>query len=132
VLARRKHQSAWIAGPTRERSNLTTIVQPLRAFGTHAGSVFALGQGAWRQLSALDGSSGFVEELRINFAKHEVPKARGMVAEMPGYARVDLVKGSLYWQFIDTHGGLQKLDRREAANFFLDSCRTTMTTVFSV
>jgi hypothetical protein len=43
-----------------------------------------------------------------------------MVAEMPGYARIDLVRGTLYWQFIDTQGGLQKLDRREAANFFLD------------
>ena len=49
-----------------------------------------------------------------------MPKARGMVAEMPGYARIDLVRGTLYWQFIDTQGGLQKLDRREAANFFLD------------
>ncbi|MDB5610940.1 MAG: hypothetical protein JWP25_7840 [Bradyrhizobium sp.] len=48
------------------------------------------------------------------------PYARGMVAEMPGYGRIDLVKGTLYWQFIDTQGWLQKLDRREAANFFLD------------
>jgi hypothetical protein len=67
-----------------------------------------------------DGWFGFIEELRMNLAKHEVPKARGMVAEMPGYARIDLVRGTLYWQFIDTQGGLQKLDRREAANFFLD------------
>jgi hypothetical protein len=67
-----------------------------------------------------DGWFGFIEELRMNLAKHEVPKARGMVAEMPGYARIDIVKGTLYWQFIDTQGGLQKLDRREAANFFLD------------
>ena len=56
----------------------------------------------------------------MNLAKHEVPKARGMVAEMPGYARIDLVRRRLYWQFIDIQGGLQKLDRREAANFFLD------------
>jgi hypothetical protein len=67
-----------------------------------------------------DGWFGFIEELRMNLAKHEVPKARGMVDEMPGYARIDLVRGTLYWQFIDTQGGLQKLDRREAANFFLD------------
>jgi hypothetical protein len=52
--------------------------------------------------------------------KHEVPKKRGMVAEMPGYARIDVVKGTLYWQFIDAQGGLQRLDRREAANYFLD------------
>ena len=49
-------------------------------------------------------------------AKHEVPKKRGTVAEMPGYARMDNVTGTLYWQFIDAQGGLQKLDRREAAN----------------
>jgi hypothetical protein len=67
-----------------------------------------------------DGWFGLIEELRMNLAKHEVPKARGMVAEMPGYARIDLVRGSLYWQFTDTQGRLQKLDRREAANFFLD------------
>jgi hypothetical protein len=67
-----------------------------------------------------DGWFSFVEELRMNLAKHEVPKARGMVAEMPGYARMDIVRGTLYWQFVDTQGGLQKLDRREAANFFLD------------
>lgn len=67
-----------------------------------------------------DGWFGFIEELRMNLAKHEVPKKRGMVTEMPGYARMGLVKGSLYWQFIDAQGGLQKLDRREAANFFLD------------
>jgi hypothetical protein len=68
----------------------------------------------------MDGWFGFIEELRMNLAKHEVPKTRGMVAEMPGYARIDLVRGTLYWQFIDTQGGLQKLDRREAANYFLD------------
>jgi hypothetical protein len=66
-----------------------------------------------------DGYFSFIEELRMNLAKHEIPKKRGMVAEMPGYARIDIVKGTLYWQFIGTDGGLQKLDRREAANFFL-------------
>ena len=45
---------------------------------------------------------------------------RGTVAERPGYARMDLVTATLYWQFIDAQGWLQKLDRREAANFFLD------------
>jgi len=67
-----------------------------------------------------DGWFGFIEELRMNLAKHEVLKSRKLVAEMPGYARIDIVTGTLYWQFIDAQGGLQKLDRREAANFFLD------------
>jgi hypothetical protein len=68
----------------------------------------------------VEGWFGYIEELRMNLAKHEVPKTRGMVAEMPGYARIDRVTGNLYWQFTDTHGGLQKLVRRDAANFFLD------------
>jgi hypothetical protein len=67
-----------------------------------------------------DGFFSWIEELRMNLAKHEVPKTRGMVAEMPGYARMDVVTGTLYWQFIGTHGGLEKLNRRKAANFFLD------------
>jgi hypothetical protein len=50
-----------------------------------------------------------------------------MVTEMPGYARMGLVTGTLHWQFIDAQGGLQKLDRREAANFFLDIQVITMT-----
>jgi hypothetical protein len=32
---------------------------------------------------------------------------------------MDVVRGTLYWQFIDTQDGLRK-PRREAANFFLD------------
>jgi hypothetical protein len=68
----------------------------------------------------IDGFFHWIEGLRMNLAKHEVPKLRGIVAEMPGYARMDLIRGSLYWQYTDAHGGLQKLARREAANFFLD------------
>jgi hypothetical protein len=56
----------------------------------------------------MDGWFGFIESLRMNLAKHELPK-RGMVAEIPGYARIDLVSSTLYWQFINAQGGLQKL-----------------------
>jgi hypothetical protein len=67
-----------------------------------------------------DGYFDWIEGLRMNLAKHEVQgKKRGMVAEAPGYARIDMVRGTLYWQFIGTDGGLEKLDRREAANLFL-------------
>ena len=61
-----------------------------------------------------------IEELRMNLAKHEVPRTKGQVAEMPGYARMDQIKGTLYWFFIGVQGGLEKLDRRETANLFLD------------
>jgi hypothetical protein len=33
---------------------------------------------------------------------------------------MDQISGTLYWQYIGSHGGLEKLDRRDAANFFLD------------
>jgi hypothetical protein len=33
---------------------------------------------------------------------------------------MDIASGTLYLQFIYTQGGLQKLDRREAANCFLE------------
>jgi hypothetical protein len=32
---------------------------------------------------------------------------------------MDLFTGSLYWHFINEHGGLEKLDRRELSNDFL-------------
>jgi len=60
-----------------------------------------------------------VEALRVTLAKHEVPKSRRLMAEAPGYARMDTFTGSLYWHFIDEHGGLEKLDRRELSNDFL-------------
>jgi hypothetical protein len=66
-----------------------------------------------------DGWFSVIEELRMNLAKHEVPKSKGLVAEAPGYARMDQVTGTLYWQFIASNGGLEKIDRRDAANFFL-------------
>ena len=65
------------------------------------------------------GLFGAVEALRVTLAKHEVPKSRRMMAEAPGYARMDLFTGSLYWHFINEHGGLEKLDRRELSNDFL-------------
>ena len=55
----------------------------------------------------------------MNLAKYEVPRTKGMVAEMPGYARIDQITATLYWQFIGAEGGLEKLDRRDVANFFL-------------
>jgi hypothetical protein len=49
-----------------------------------------------------------------------LPKKRGMVAEMLGYARMDLVKGHVVLAIHRRSGRMQKLDRREAANFFID------------
>jgi hypothetical protein len=60
-----------------------------------------------------------VEALRVTLAKHEVPKSKRQMAEAPGYARMDIFTGSLYWHFIGEHGELEKVDRRELSNSFL-------------
>jgi hypothetical protein len=66
------------------------------------------------------GLFSMVEALRVTLAKHEVPKSNRLVAQAPGYARMNLMTGSLYWHFINEHGGLEKIDRRELSNLFLD------------
>jgi len=55
----------------------------------------------------------------MNLAKHEVPKARGMVLNA-GYARIDLVRGTLYWQFIAPRATAE-IGPARTANFFLIS-----------
>ena len=67
-----------------------------------------------------EGLFSMVEALRVTLAKHEVPKSNKLVAQAPGYARMNLMTGSLYWHFIAENGGLEKIDRRELANAFFD------------
>ena len=38
-----------------------------------------------------------IESLRMNLAKHEVPKRKGERAMAPGYGRIDGSDGSIYW-----------------------------------
>src|SRR6185312_10960133 len=46
-----------------------------------------------------DGFFSAIEQLRINLAKHEVPRTKRMVSEMPGYSRIDQISGTLYWHY---------------------------------
>ena len=39
-----------------------------------------------------------IEALRMNLAKHEVPKMKGVPALAPGYGRIDMMSGSMVWQ----------------------------------
>jgi hypothetical protein len=39
-----------------------------------------------------------IEALRITLAKHEVPREAGSIAMAPGYGRIDMPTGSIYWQ----------------------------------
>lgn len=38
-----------------------------------------------------------IESLRMNLAKHEVPRRKGQPAMAPGYGRISYEDGSLYW-----------------------------------
>jgi hypothetical protein len=62
-----------------------------------------------------------VEALRITLAKHEVPKTgkAQLLAEAPGYGRVDQLTGSMYWFFNLKDGTVDKVDRRLIANDFM-------------
>ena len=66
-----------------------------------------------------DGLFRGVEGLRVTLAKHEVPKTPGLVAEAPGYGRMDLYTGGLYWHFALNDGSLGRVSRRELGNGFL-------------
>lgn len=39
-----------------------------------------------------------IEAVRMTLAKHEVPRSRGLYAGAPGYGRIDMPTGSIYWQ----------------------------------
>lgn len=39
-----------------------------------------------------------VEAVRMTLAKHEVPRQGGAYAGAPGYGRIDMANGSIYWQ----------------------------------
>lgn len=56
------------------------------------------------------------EALRVTLAKHEVPKTRGLVAEAPGYGRMNHLTGSMYW-FVTLKDESQiQIDRRKLGN----------------
>jgi hypothetical protein len=57
-----------------------------------------------------------IEALRMNLAKHEVPKLRGVPALAPGYGRIDMRSGSMQWQ-VDLGGNVVDLvSRRDLAD----------------
>ncbi len=57
-----------------------------------------------------------IEALRMNLAKHEVPKRKGELAMAPGYGRIDESDGSIYW-FVDLGDNyLDMISRRAIAD----------------
>lgn len=60
-----------------------------------------------------------IEALRMSLAKHEVPKAKGSFAMAPGYGRIDMTNGSIYWQIVLQGNEVDLISRRSLA----DECR---------
>ena len=60
-----------------------------------------------------------VEATRVTLAKHEVPKSGGMLANAPGYGRIDMSDGSIYWMISLRDRTDQIVSRRSVA----DACR---------
>ena len=60
-----------------------------------------------------------IEALRISLAKHEVPKSKGAFAMAPGYGRIDMSTGSIYWQIVLQGNQVDLVSRRTLA----DECR---------
>jgi hypothetical protein len=57
-----------------------------------------------------------IEALRMNLAKHEVPKMKSVPAMAPGYGRIDGVDGSISWQIDLGNNTVDLVSRRSLAN----------------
>lgn len=57
-----------------------------------------------------------IEALRMNLAKHEVPKMKGVPALAPGYGRIDMMSGSMVWQVDLGNMTVDMVSRRSLAD----------------
>jgi hypothetical protein len=60
-----------------------------------------------------------LEALRVSLAKHEVPGVKESYAMAPGYGRIDMTTGSIYWQVSLRGDEIDIVSRRRIA----DECR---------
>jgi hypothetical protein len=60
-----------------------------------------------------------IEAVRVTLAKHELPRGRGAYAAAPGYGRIDMATGSIYWQVELGGDEVTIVSRRQIA----DACR---------
>ena len=68
--------------------------------------------------TAFDRSEGIfrqIEALRVHLAKHEMPRAKGSFGMTPGYGRIDMTTGSIYWQVFTRNKEVQVISRRDVA-----------------
>ena len=57
-----------------------------------------------------------IESLRVALAKHEMPKTKGSFAMAPGYSRIDMNDGSMWWMTALRGKEVDAITRREIAN----------------
>jgi hypothetical protein len=57
-----------------------------------------------------------VEAVRVWLAKHEVPRGDGLFAGAPGYGRIDMETGSIYWQVELGRNEVTIISRRSLAD----------------
>jgi hypothetical protein len=57
-----------------------------------------------------------MDALRINLAKHEIKGARRSVAPAPGYGRIDMTNGSIYWMVDLGDSAVDIVSRRTIAD----------------
>lgn len=60
-----------------------------------------------------------IEAFRVALAKHELPGAKGSFARAPGYGRIDMTDGSIYWQVVLQGDEVDLVSRRTIA----DQCK---------
>ena len=73
-------------------------------------------------LYAFDKSEGLfrrIGALRMSLAKHELPGQPDKIAMAPGFGRIDMTDGSIYWQIILKDNEVDLISRRTIA----DMCR---------
>jgi hypothetical protein len=57
-----------------------------------------------------------VESMRMNLAKHEIPRKEVSFSPAPGYGRINMVCGSLDYQLVDKNGSMYFRNRRNIAD----------------
>jgi len=57
-----------------------------------------------------------IDSLRINLAKHEIKGIRGSIAPAPGYGRIDMLDGSIYWMVDLGDNAVDIVSRRAIAD----------------
>ncbi|NUM78430.1 hypothetical protein HUU40_29065 [candidate division KSB1 bacterium] len=70
-----------------------------------------------------------IEALRVSLAKHEVPKSNCAYAMAPGYGRIDMINGSIYWQIILRGNEFDRVSRRRIADEFRELAQVSVLSI---